>query len=234
MMFPVGMNHCITEEVVLHLAGREDLRSLMLGNCIVGRRCLKSVIARVPRPFPVLRTLQARIDVLDTSLLLACLNEASIINLSLTFEENDHTDDGHDIIQQMVRFQNLNCLEVEFDMAFSLSRTDLLLLGKLPLHTLNLFSRDFVLRADDFADQDMFELTMGLPNLRSLRLLVVSSLSDKSLDAIARHCRLLEHCGLLGWFDLIQLEGFDGVAFPKLRQLELYEVFVDETTKFVL
>jgi len=235
MLFTVRMGHCITDEVIVHLAEREGLELLTLGGCIGDRRRLTSIIARVPRPFPVLRALQTSIGISNTCLLLACLNDVSLTKLVLKVQETGRTDRGHDILQQLARFQRLKYLELRFDMEHSLSGSDVPLLGKLPLQTLHLSSANPNFRADGLTDQEIIQLTMGLSNLRSLKFPVVnSSISVKSLDTIAKHCRFLEHCELGGRFDLTQLDGSDGVAFPELRKLDLFAVFVDEAMKLVL
>ncbi|KAL1961518.1 hypothetical protein VTN77DRAFT_1639 [Rasamsonia byssochlamydoides] len=220
MTFIVRMDHLITEETWLYMAGRENLRDLELGASI-GKGTIENISTRVPTPFKALRKLVVTAPAEAVPSLVDMVK--SLTTLHLTIE-----DQPLGVLEQVSQLTDIRYLALFFTQPTQLSTDELLSLGRLvKLEALDL-STSFIRRdntaglsALDLTDADFDRLLSHLGHLRSLTFQVQCSLSAAALESFSRRCPFLMYCEILPTFDLqtLHLEDRPAPMFPRLGEL---------------
>lgn len=221
MTFLVRMDKLITDQVFLHLAGRDNLEVLKLGK-LIGGPIIKEVLEEISDPFKHLQELAIRLE--STAVSSLVLTVRSITRLALEME-----DDKCEVLQTIVSLRNLRSLEVHFRHKRVLPPAEIMALQHLKqLRKLVLQPWDEESPASTLTDEDFARLSSSLRDLTHLSFQVQCNLSGAALKSLGEHCTLLESCEMLGSYDLRLLNEARVPTFPELRELELGKVEVDE------
>ena len=217
MTFLYGMDGLITNEMFLHVAGRDNLESLCLGRSF-DRATIEDALERTLVPFKHLRQLYLSLESNAVPSLLSSLK--SVVRLGLKIE-----DDKRDVLPIIASMKDLRTLEVTFRRSQALSSASILALGgltqlrKLVIQPSPVETAD--LRASTLADQDFIQLVSNLRHLQSLKFEVQCNLSVAVIHSLGIHCASLESCEMLGSYELQALDDTPIPLFPQLRVLEL-------------
>ncbi|KAH8653536.1 hypothetical protein BX600DRAFT_471131 [Xylariales sp. PMI_506] len=218
MTFLYGVDGCLTDDLLIYLAGRENLKTLRI-NRPVKAELLELIRPSIPVPFRHMNNLRLQITSDAVPVLVEMVNpRLGELFLTITGEP-----DG--VMEHVSKLSELYALNLVFESTTPLEKEDLMALKK--LHNLRRFAIGGPgSQADpslvNFTDNDFHELVSNLPYLRSLNLEVQCDLSTKILQSLSKHCRHLETCTLLPVFDLQQLElNAEQDLFPALVDLEI-------------
>lgn len=218
-----GIDHLVTQDLMLHLARRTDLIHLEIGKTC-SAQLMRTISTRVTYPFRHLR-------VIHIALTSAAVSPAVRLMPRLINFRLDVQDAGVGVIDSLSSLSSLRLLALTFCTDTRLSIEDLLSLKKLSnLEELTIVADE---RYDEavvtaleagFSDQHFDDLVSHLPRLRCFNFLVQCTLSGAALLSLSKHCPLLEECNMLQVFDIQELESEarrNKVLFPKLRLLEV-------------
>ncbi|PHH91259.1 hypothetical protein CDD83_1176 [Cordyceps sp. RAO-2017] len=222
MVFLHGMDHLITDDLMLHLADRPSLSSLMIGKTC-SAELLQRISTQVLQPFRALRNLQLTVP---SSAVPTLVRLATQLNrLELTVQDADAT-----VVGRLASLTTLRELSLSFSAATELPKHEILSLKKLTqLEELTVGPDEAEDKAEvtafqsSFSDTDFDELVSQLRSLRRIRFMIQSNLSVLSLASLAKHCPLLEMCTMPQVFDMSPLSGDDRAkfSFPNLHYLDL-------------
>ena len=222
MIFLIGMDDLITDEVFLYLAGRDNIEELGLGKGFK-RATIENVLEQIPDPFKALRQLTVRVESCAVASL--ALAAKSVWRLNLGVEDN-----GCEVLQTIASLTNLSFLEVTFLCERKISSAELMALRSLTqLRRLDLQPIDTQLHALTLTDEDFGRLMSSFRGLQHLCFLVQTNLTIAAIKSLGRHCVSLEHCEMFGSYDLDALSYCRAPLFPCLEQLELDSAEVEET-----
>ncbi|KAM4062090.1 hypothetical protein HRG_008942 [Hirsutella rhossiliensis] len=221
--FLYGMDHLVTDDLILHLAQRSDLLQLEIGKTC-SEQLLELVSSRIAHPFRDLRAIHI-------ALTSAAVPSAAKLFPRVTYLGLDVRDAGVNVMQSLSSLSALRHFALTFAADTRLSLEELLSLKKLSrLQELTIEPNE---RETDptvtaleaaFSDKHFDDIVSHLPSLRRLSFLVQCTLSAAALLSLAKHCPLLEECNMLPVFDIRMLESEarrNSPLFPKLRFLEV-------------
>lgn len=218
--FMFGMDHLISDELLLRLASRDALSGLAIGRQL-SQEILDQILAEAPStPFKGLKSLVVNTTAAAVPALVRVF--ANISSLELNVQDGDG-----DVVKHLCyALPGLKRLDLTFSAPTKLAVDDLLALKKLSrLEFLAIGPDETAENATvdsldtGFSDADFGDLFSHLPGLRMLDFTVQSSLSAAAaFKSLSQHCRLLEECILPLMFDLETVRS-GIVMFPKLREL---------------
>ncbi|KAK5994751.1 hypothetical protein PT974_03134 [Cladobotryum mycophilum] len=222
MTFLYGIDDLLTDELLLHLAGRPNLSSLAIGK-VCSTQILQQISSHVSEPFGALQALQVTVPSAAVSLLVTLLPNVTSLQLTV------HDSDVH-LVQQLPSLTALRLLSVSFAASVEISRADILSLKSLSnLEQLSIGpdetndAAEVTAFESDFSDADFDDLCSKLPVLRRIRFNVQCNLSAAALASLSKHCPLLEECTMLHVLNIhaLDLGSRSNIMFPKLRLLDL-------------
>jgi hypothetical protein len=219
MTFMYGMDHLLTQELLVSVASRENLKSFSWGRRLE-EGVYQELVNRVPTPFESAEHLRFTIPSSAVPILVRTAG-ATLRDLSLTV-----TGDLADVTVHISTLAQLRRLELLLESDVSLGKKDVILLKKLSnLRVLRIGRSDpgSFPTLLDFTDRDFNELVSSLPHLEVLSWEAQCSLSSKSLACLLKHCRSLVAFTFLSGFNVQELEEQVGpnAVFPKVVELEV-------------
>lgn len=220
----------ITDEMLLHLAERDNLKYPSPGN-IIDKRTIDYVSTNISvQPFKDIETLDisVRLPAMLSLLEMLIVTPLTELYIEVYCRDNDH----NHALEQMSCLTNSRVLEVSLSFIGAhilLSRNEIMSLKRLVhLESLRVLFKNNVVKAPDFTDDDFEELFSHLPHLRNPELQIRFHISAAALASISTHCPLLGDCQLKARFDLmsfLHLGISRGVPiFPRLKVLGIGEV----------
>ncbi|OAR02914.1 hypothetical protein LLEC1_04256 [Akanthomyces lecanii] len=218
--FMFGMDHLISDELLLRLANRDALSGLAIGRQL-SQGLLDRILADASStPFKELKSLVMNTTAAAVPALVKVF--AHISSLELDVQDGD----GSVVKHLCHSLPGLKRLGLSFSAPTKLAVDDLLSLKALSrLEFLAIGPNEMVESAtvdcldSGFSDADFDDVFAQLPCLRMLDFTVQSSLSAAAAFlSLSKHCRMLEECILPLVFDLETLKS-GTVMFPKLREL---------------
>ncbi|POR32481.1 Uncharacterized protein TPAR_07313 [Tolypocladium paradoxum] len=222
MEFECGMDHLLTDELLLHLAHRASLSSLAIGKAC-SKQVLEQISTHISEPFKELQTLHMPVPSSAVPLLVELVKHATSLDLAVR-------DADIPVTRIISAKADLHALSLSFAVPTELSRNDILSLQALSrLERLSIGPEDMYDAAvvtafsSGFSDSDFDELCSKLPFLRRIEFKVQCNLSAAALESLSTHCPLLEECTMPQVVDLqaLSLDARQAVMFPHLRLLEL-------------
>lgn len=216
-----GMDHLLTDELLLHLASQPHLSGMAIGK-ICSQRVIEHISTDIPEPFAALRILHIAIPSSALPFLVPAIK--TVTNLHLTIQDaNDQ------IIRQLSSLPALRVLSLYFAVATELLTAEILSLTshtKLERLTIGPVETedagDITTFNFSFSDSDFEFLCSKLHDLRSISFQVQCNLSAAVLESLSRHCPLLEECVMPQTFDFraLNLDTRNNAMFPNLRSLD--------------
>jgi hypothetical protein len=223
MEFKNGMDHLLTDELLVHIASRTNLSGLAIGK-ICSEQVIQQISTDIPNPFTALRALHIAIRSSTVHLLVPLIKHVSHLHL-------DVRDSHVHVIRQLSSIPALRILSLAFTATTELPRAEIMSLkthSKLEElaigpdeteDTVNIIAID-----TGFSDSDFDELCSHLHALRCTSFKVPQcNLSVAVLASLSEHCPLLEKCTMPQVFPLqaLNFEARRNVMFPKLHLLDL-------------
>ncbi|KAJ3489414.1 hypothetical protein NLG97_g6003 [Lecanicillium saksenae] len=215
MIFVCGMEKLLSDDMLVHLAGRPDLTHISAGR-LWPPTVYERILETVDKPFSSITTFRLHINASEMPLLTSFVPRIKHLDLQL-----------HDLkrleLGCLSTLSKLQSLSLTFSDPFELSVTQLMSLAELgTLESLALQDAEGGLSAA-ISDADFELLTSKLPKLENLVFMAQSNLSSACVLTLAKHCKFLESCEMPHMFDFerLDLASRSLPLFPKLERLSL-------------
>ncbi|WEW58080.1 hypothetical protein PRK78_003547 [Emydomyces testavorans] len=195
MKFMYGMDGIINDDIVTHLASRDNLQTLALGR-VINSEMMERLLETVPAPFENIKSLT--LSVTSAAFRLLTPHISSVTTLELIAKDNEHS-----VLELVSTLKNLRRLTVNYATNTNLMSTELLSLKNLPnLEAISLNGvqqeiDNFNLDCFQFTDTDFDNLLLHLPRLLSLNFGVQCMLTSVALKTVAKRCPLLDSLQIL-------------------------------------
>ncbi|KAI1979259.1 hypothetical protein LOZ53_006340 [Ophidiomyces ophidiicola] len=217
-----GIENIVSDDVVVHLASRDNLRTLSLGP-VIDARLMERIVVDVSNPFQ--HTTDLRLSLTSTALHLITPHLSSLTVLELTVKDNEHS-----ALEHVTSLLNLQRLTINYAMNTNLSSAELLSLKHLTnleaitlngmQHEMNTFNLDCF----QFTDSEFETLLSSLPRLSRLNFGVQCMLTSTALKTVAKYCPRIDTLQILVPIEttILRPESVDQEPMlPELHTLDL-------------
>ncbi|KAJ6779933.1 hypothetical protein PWT90_05354 [Aphanocladium album] len=217
------MEEFLTHDLVVLLAGFEDLEELYAGNHRYDVALWERVAAEVETPFPRLRALQVALTPAAVRVLVRMIPRMEDLKLVLS------AGGPEPVVRSLtttttILTSSLKCLSLKYPDNTDVDRNELKALAQLKaLEELTVTASLPSPRANAFDDDDFIALFAELGGLRTLQFEIRCRLSATSLYSLAESCPRLRAVTMVNTFYLRDMDDRmkPGVVFAALEELDL-------------